>query len=102
MRTIEQIPQLPLHTRKSWRQYLVDTLLAVAGSLALTGIIYAYHLYPTIPNISIIYLLIILILASTRGRYAALVASVAAFLAFDFFLVQNHATCSGMTRCDSS
>src|SRR6266487_813887 len=34
-----------------------------------------------------IYLLLILLLATTRGRYAALVAAVVAFLSFDFFLV---------------
>ena len=87
MRAIEQIPQLPVHTEKHWQQYLIDSLLAVGGALAVTGIIYAYHLYPTIPNISIVYLLVILALASTRGRYAALVAAVVAFLSFDFFLV---------------
>lgn len=44
----------------------------------MTGIIYAFHLYPTIPNISMVYLLLILLLATTRGRYAALVAAVVA------------------------
>jgi K+-sensing histidine kinase KdpD len=87
MQTVEQIPQLPVRAVKSWQQYLVDALLAVAGTLVVTGIIYGYHLYPTIPNISIVYLLVILVLASTRGRVAALVASVVAFLSFDFFLV---------------
>src|ERR1700746_645311 len=87
MRTIEHIPQLPVPMEKRWQQYLIDSLLAVVGSLAVTGIIYAYHLYPTIPNISIVYLLVILALASTRGRYAAILASVVAFLSFDFFLV---------------
>src|ERR1700736_5727321 len=87
MRAIEQIPQLPVRTVKSWQQYLVDCLLGAGGALAVTGIIYGYHLYPTIPNISIVYLLVILVLASTRGRVAALVASVVAFLSFDFFLV---------------
>ena len=87
MRSIEQIPQLPVHTRKTWQQYLVDSLLAVGGSLVVTGIIYGFHLYPTIPNISIVYLLVILALATTRSRYAALVAAVVAFLSFDFFLV---------------
>ncbi|HEY6408071.1 MAG TPA: DUF4118 domain-containing protein [Ktedonobacteraceae bacterium] len=87
MRTIEQIPQLPVRTEKHWQQYLIDSLLAVGGAMAVTGIIYGYHLYPTIPNISIVYLLVILLLASTRGRYAALVAAVVAFLSFDFFLV---------------
>ena len=87
MQAIEQIPQLPVHTARSGQQYLVDGLLGAGGALAVTGIIYGYHLYPTIPNISIIYLLVILVLASTRGRVAALVASVVAFLSFDFFLV---------------
>ena len=87
MQTIEQIPQLPVHTRKTWQQYLIDSLLAVGGSLAVTGILYAFHLYPTIPNISIVYLLVILPLATLRSRYAALLAAVVAFLAFDFFLI---------------
>src|ERR1700693_2386934 len=87
MRTIEQIPQLPVRTKKNWRQYLIDSVMAVGGALILTGIIYAFHLYPTIPNISIVYLLVILVLASTRGRYAAILAAVVAFLSFDFFLV---------------
>ena len=87
MTSIEQIPQLPVQTGKHWQQYLVDSLLALGGSLIVTGIIYAFHLYPTIPNISIVYLLVILALASTRGRYAAILAAVVAFLSFDFFLV---------------
>ena len=87
MNAIEQIPQLPLPEEKHWQRYLVDSLMAVGGVLIVTGIIYAYHLYPTIPNISLVYLLLILLLATTRGRYAAIVAAVVAFLAFDFFLV---------------
>jgi K+-sensing histidine kinase KdpD len=87
MRAIEQIPQIPVHAVRPWQQYLVDCLLGAGGALVVTGIIYGYHLYPTIPNISIVYLLLILVLASTRGRFAALVASVMAFLSFDFFLV---------------
>ncbi|MDQ2713594.1 MAG: DUF4118 domain-containing protein [Chloroflexota bacterium] len=87
MSELEQIPQIPVHTAKSWHYHLIDALVAAAGALAVTGVIYAYHLYPTIPNISIVYLLIILVLASVRGRFAALVASVLAFLSFDFFLV---------------
>src|ERR1700730_10942416 len=87
MRAIEHIPQLPVRTEKSWQRYLIDGCLGVGGALAVTGIIYAYHLYPTIPNISIVYLLLILLLASTRGRFASLVASGVAFLSFDFFLV---------------
>src|SRR5215831_3308932 len=87
MRAIEQIPQLPAPAEKHWKRYLIDGLMAAGGALAITGIIYAFHLYPTIPNISMIYLLLILLLATTRGRFAALVAAVVAFLSFDFFLV---------------
>jgi two-component system sensor histidine kinase KdpD len=53
----------------------------------LTYIISVFHLYPRIPNISIIYLLIVLPLASTRGRYASILASLIAFLSFDFFII---------------
>ena len=95
MHTIEQIPQLPVRTEKHWQRYHIDSLLAVGGALVVTGIIYAFHLYPTIPNISIVYLLVILILASTRGRYAAILAAVIAFLSFDFFLVPPFS----ITRC---
>jgi K+-sensing histidine kinase KdpD len=87
MNAIEQIPQLPLPEKKHWQRYLIDSLMALGGVLIVTGIIYAYHLYPTIPNISLVYLLLILLLATTRGRYAAIVAAVVAFFAFDFFLV---------------
>ncbi len=87
MNTIERIPQLPAPPEKSWPRYLIDSLLAGGGALVVTAIIYIFHLYPTIPNISIVYLLVILALATMRGRYAALVAAVVAFLSFDFFLV---------------
>ena len=87
MSTIEQIPRLPVQTEKHWQEYLIDSLLAAGGSLIVTGIIYTFHLYPNIPNISIVYLLLILALASTRGRYAAILAALVAFLSFDFFLV---------------
>jgi K+-sensing histidine kinase KdpD len=87
MQAIERIPQLPALAQRHWQHYLVDTLLAVVGALVITLLIYVPHLYPAIPNISIVYLLIILILASTRGRYAAIACALVAFLSFDFFLV---------------
>lgn len=85
--TIEQIPQLPARLAKSWQQHLLESILGIGGALAITAIIYIFHLYPTIPNISMVYLLLILALATTRGRYAALLAAAVAFLSFDFFLV---------------
>jgi two-component system sensor histidine kinase KdpD len=87
METIEKMPQLPGRATKSWRRYVAEGVLAGGSALAITGLIDIFHLYPTIPNISMVYLLLILVLASTWGRYAALLASVIAFLSFDFFLV---------------
>jgi two-component system sensor histidine kinase KdpD len=80
---------VPLETRKTlhWQRFLLDSGLAFVGSMLITAIIYFLRLYPRIPNISIIYLLVVLALASTRGRYAAILASVVAFLSFDYFLV---------------
>ncbi|HEY1348269.1 MAG TPA: ATP-binding protein [Ktedonobacteraceae bacterium] len=77
-----------LKWRILWRRTLWDTLLALIGACAMTMILYGLHLYPRIPNISLVYLLVVLVLASTRGLYPAILSSVVAFLSFDFFLVQ--------------
>jgi two-component system sensor histidine kinase KdpD len=69
-------------------RYVIDALLAFCSAILVTMLIYVLRLYPSIPNISFLYLLVVLGLASTRGLYAAIVASVAAFLAFDYFLVE--------------
>ncbi len=87
MSPVEHFSPLETEQKPRWLRFALDTLLAFAGSMLITGIIFAWHLYPRIPNISIIYLLVILALASTRGRYAAILASLVAFLAFDYFLV---------------
>ncbi len=81
------LSSLKTRRERSWRRYGIDTLFATCGALFVTGCIYIGHLYPKIPNISLLYLLLVLGLASTRGRFAAIIASVVAFLAFDFFLV---------------
>jgi two-component system sensor histidine kinase KdpD len=81
------ISPLERRVEPDWQRYLLDSLLAAIGALLVTAIIYFLHLYPRIPDIGITYLLVILPLASTRGRYAAIFASIVAFLAFDFFLV---------------
>src|SRR6266480_3887245 len=75
-----------------WRRYLIDSVLAVVGTFLVTGILYLFQLYPRIPNISLLYLLVILTLASTRGLYAAILASIIAFLSFDYFLVPPYYT----------
>lgn len=87
MASVTHFPPIGAREGPRWRQYLIDSILASAGALVITGIIAVLHLYPRIPNISITYLLLVLALASTRGRYSAVLASVVAFLAFDFFLV---------------
>jgi Domain of unknown function (DUF4118) len=87
LRAVEQIPSLEERTLFRWPRFLLESVVAIGGPLLVTGMISLFHLYPQIPNISLVYLLVILLLASTLGRYAAVLASVTAFLAFDYFLV---------------
>ena len=87
MSQIEHLPSLEAREEPGWKRYLGDSILAIVGTLLVTSLIYAFQLYPRIPNISLLYLLVVLTLASTRGLYAAILASVVAFLSFDFFLV---------------
>ncbi|GAC1382715.1 MAG: hypothetical protein NVS4B7_15800 [Ktedonobacteraceae bacterium] len=88
MSQAEHLPTLEVRKEAHWKRYLIDSALATLGTLFITGIIYGFHLYPSIPNISLTYLLIVLALASTRGLYAAVSSALVAFLSFDFFLVQ--------------
>src|SRR5260370_6255162 len=88
MSQIEHLPSLAGREEAGWKRYLGDSILTIVGTLLVTSLIYAFQLYPRIPNISLVYLLVVLALASTRGLYAAILASVVAFLSFDFFLVQ--------------
>ncbi len=87
MHLFELLSRRKTYSNHSWQQYLLDTALATTSVLLLTYIISVFHLYPRIPNISIIYLLIVLPLASTRGRYASILASLIAFFSFDFFII---------------
>jgi K+-sensing histidine kinase KdpD len=87
MQAVERIPSLEERTTFRWSRFLLESVVASGGSLVVTGLISLFHLYPQIPNISLVYLLLILLLASTLGWYAAVLASVTAFLAFDYFLV---------------
>ena len=87
MSQIEHLPSLEKKGEPRWRRYLSDSAMAVIGSLLITTIIYTLHFYPSIPNISLAYLLVVLVLASTRGLYAAVLSALVAFFSFDFFLV---------------
>src|SRR5439155_2778893 len=87
MSEVERFPSYSAREGPLWRRYLIDSMLAILGSLLITTIIFALHLYPSIPNISLTYILLVLALGSTRGLFAAVVSSLVAFLSFDFFLV---------------
>ena len=88
MQDIAHIPQVEAKGTGRCQDIALDSTLAIVGALLITAIIYFLHLYPTIPNISIAYLLLILPLATLRGRYAAILAAVVASLSFDYFLIQ--------------
>src|SRR5258708_35213736 len=87
MSTLERV--LPIKRNQMARvlRYLLDSVLACAGSLLVTGVIFVFPLYPGIPNISIVYLLVVLALAIVRGRYAAILSAVVASFSFAYFIV---------------
>src|SRR5947208_2237860 len=87
MKQIGQIPSPKGRAKTHWRRYVNGSLLALGGGVLVTSLIAAGHLYPRIPTISLVYLLVVVALASTRGLYAASLASLLAVLAFDYFLV---------------
>ncbi|MEO8972678.1 MAG: hypothetical protein ABI406_13895, partial [Ktedonobacteraceae bacterium] len=59
----ERLPVPGAEQERSWRRYLLDTVLAIVGALFITGIIYFFQLYQHIPNITLVYLLVVLALA---------------------------------------
>ena len=81
------IPTLERRTTKGRLRILLEGVLAIGGALAITGLIDIFRLYPSIPNSSILYLPVILVLASSFGFFAAVVACITAVLSFDYFLV---------------
>src|SRR5437660_616235 len=99
MKQGERIPP-PEGTKKSgWRRSTGDTLLAIAGVAVVNGVIVTVNLYHHIPSVSLIYLLVIIALASTRGRYAAILAAMLASFSFDFLLAPPLYT-FGFTRLE--
>ena len=71
----------------SWRAAVTDTLIALAVVAGISVVIGAVESVSHVGNISNLYIIGIAILASRRGFYPALVASVLAFLAFDWFFI---------------
>ncbi|GCE12767.1 ATP-binding protein [Tengunoibacter tsumagoiensis] len=86
--------------KEQWKKRLcLDSLLGFFSALIATTFIYLFRLYPAIPNISILFLLVVLAMASKRGLYAAILTSLVAFFSFDFLLVRPLFTFS-MDRFD--
>ncbi len=83
----QDIPKFEDDRQPRWLHVLLDSILALGGALLVTAVIFVFQLYPRIPNISLVYLLIVLALASWRGLYSAILASIVAFFSFDYFLV---------------
>src|SRR6266480_4860683 len=97
MKQLEHFASLQVKPAPGWRGYAIDTVLALGGVALLTSLISVDHLYPRvpIPYSYIAYLFLVVALASTRGLYAALLASLLAFLAYLFFLVPDAFTIPG-------
>jgi PAS domain S-box-containing protein len=87
MPTLERVLPSKSNQMVPGLRYLLDSVLACAGCLLVTAVIVMFHLYPAIPNISIVYLLVVLALAITRGRYAAILSALVAFLSLSYFIV---------------
>jgi two-component system sensor histidine kinase KdpD len=71
----------------SLRAAVADTLIALAVVAGISVVIGAVESVRHVGNISNLYIIGIAVLAGRRGFYPALVASVLAFLAFDWFFI---------------
>lgn len=74
-----------------WRPWL-GSLVALAATAAATGLGFLIDLWLPIANISVAYLLAVMMVAMKAGRRAAIVASIASFLAFNFFFTEPRGT----------
>jgi signal transduction histidine kinase len=87
MKPLERVAVRPEKPLPRWKRYSIDSLLALTGVALTTGLITSTHLYPRIPTISFVYLLVVLFIATWRGLYSAILASLLAFVAYVYFLV---------------
>src|SRR5258708_5667358 len=71
----------------TWRTAAADTVIAMAVVVGISVVIGAVESVRHVGNISNLYIIGIAVLAGRRGFYPALVASVVAFLAFDWFFI---------------
>jgi signal transduction histidine kinase len=80
MKHIEHVSSPEARAEPRWRRSLSDSLLALGGVALVISIIAVTPLYQRIPTILFVYLLVVLVLASARGLYAAILASLLAAL----------------------
>src|SRR5260370_1434497 len=78
MKQLERSSPLEARAKLQRWHYVSDSALAIAGVALITSVIAVAHLYPRIPTIAFVYLLLVLALASTRGLYAAILTSLLA------------------------
>jgi signal transduction histidine kinase len=97
MKQLEHVASLQAKPAPGWRGYAIDSALALGGVALITGLITVDHLSPRIPvtYFYIAYLFLVVALASTRGLYAALLASLLALLSYLFFIVPDVLTIPG-------
>jgi len=76
---------LPQKTRTA--RALISGAIATLGVALMTLIIAGLHLDASVANVSMLYLLVVIVAALTLGRFAAVLASLQSFLAFDWFFV---------------
>lgn len=73
--------------RRSTRAWIAQSALALVATLGATLVIGYAQSVTRISNISLLYLLVVLWLAARYGRWPAILASIFAFLSYDFFLI---------------
>lgn len=87
MKQLERSNQPRTSVKFDWKRYLIDSLLSITGVAFVTGCIAATHLYPKLPIVILVYLLVIVGVASTRSHYAAILASLLSVFAYDYFFL---------------
>lgn len=87
MHRVASLPFFKIKKEQHWRQYLIDTLLALGSIFSITALIWFFQLYQKIPDSFLVYTLAILALAGLRGLFPALLASFVAFFSFDILFV---------------
>ncbi len=85
---IRNVQATEFFARHGWQRPPFSYGLACLGVGVMTAIIYYTHADVSIANIPTLYLLVVTICALFLGRTPAILASIIAFLAFDWFFVE--------------